>query len=185
MMRAGSGRDLQRGVAVRRFEDLIALGAQAHSQQFADRRLVVDDQDFDRRGAQRPVQRAAPPGSAVGWEDGPRRRAVGGRIVPCMASTKPREIASPSPVPARTGRPFARDGTCRRSSSRSAGGMPCLVDDLQRTTSDRAQPLDRNRGARRRVFGGVVEKIEQHLLEQYGIELEHRQIGGRARTPTG
>src|SRR5436190_5054542 len=30
----------------------------------------------------------------------------------------------------------------------------------------------------RRVFGGVVEQIEQHLLEQYGVEPEHRQIVG-------
>ena len=29
---------------------------------------------------------------------------------------------------------------------------------------------------RRRVFRGIVEEVEQHLLEQHGIEFEHRQI---------
>jgi hypothetical protein len=42
---------LQRHLAVRRFQNLIALRAQPHPQQFADRRLVIDDQDLDRRGA--------------------------------------------------------------------------------------------------------------------------------------
>ena len=31
----------------------------------------------------------------------------------------------------------------------------------------------------RRIFGGVVQQIEQHLLEQHGIDLHHRQIGLR------
>ena len=32
-------------------------------------------------------------------------------------------------------------------------------------------------GAGRRVFRGIVEQIEQHLLEQHRIEPQHRQVG--------
>ena len=28
-----------------------------------------------------------------------------------------------------------------------------------------------------RILGRIVEKVEQHLLEQHGVELQHRQIG--------
>ena len=49
MIRSGfCGEQLQRGLAVRRLEDLVALRAEAHAQQLADRRLVVDHQDFER-----------------------------------------------------------------------------------------------------------------------------------------
>ena len=30
-----------------------------------------------------------------------------------------------------------------------------------------------------RIFGGIVQQIEQHLLEQHRVELQHRQIGGK------
>src|SRR6478609_840900 len=46
-------RGFQRGLAVRRLQDLIALRRQPHPQQFADRRLVVDDQHFDRAALMR------------------------------------------------------------------------------------------------------------------------------------
>jgi hypothetical protein len=41
---------LKRSLGVRRVDGLIALRAQPHAQQFADRRLIVDHQDFERRG---------------------------------------------------------------------------------------------------------------------------------------
>ena len=34
------------------------------------------------------------------------------------------------------------------------------------------------------VFRGVVEQIEQHLLEQHGIERHHRHVGARGRVAT-
>ena len=33
-------------------------------------------------------------------------------------------------------------------------------------------------GAGGRIFRGIVEQVEQHLLEQHGVELDHRQVGG-------
>ena len=59
MIRAGScGQQFQRDLAVGGFEDFIALRAQPHPQQFADRRLVVDDQNLDRRGVHAAVSSA-------------------------------------------------------------------------------------------------------------------------------
>ena len=60
---------LQRGLAVGRVENVVALGGEPHAQQLADRRLVVDDQDLERCGAHAAVSSclAPPPGSAGGW----------------------------------------------------------------------------------------------------------------------
>src|SRR4029078_12190888 len=33
---------------------------------------------------------------------------------------------------------------------------------------------------RRGIFGGVVEQVEEHLLEQHGIDRDHRQVAGEA-----
>ena len=59
-----------------------------------------------------------------------------------------------------------------------------LVEDLQRDRIPVAPALDRDRGVGRRIFGGVVEQIEQHLLEQHGVELQHRQVGGELQLDT-
>ena len=40
------------------------------------------------------------------------------------------------------------------------------------------QRLDADGRAGRRIFRGIVEQVEQHLLEQHGIERQHRQVGG-------
>src|SRR5262249_30179457 len=95
----------QRGLAVRRIEDLVTLRAQPHAQQLADRRLVVDHQHLDWSGAHAAVSStltSAGAGRRI-ENTAPRRSTrLAASIVPCIASTKPREIASPSPVPART-----------------------------------------------------------------------------------
>ena len=98
-------KELERGFAVRRFEDLIAMRVEPHAQELADRRLVIDHQDAERGGVHAAASRR--------W----RSRGIGrlmvkaapvrsvrfaATMVPCIASTKPREIARPSPVPART-----------------------------------------------------------------------------------
>lgn len=54
-----------------------------------------------------------------------------------------------------------------------------LVGDSKHHLITLAAALDRDCGLRRGIFGGIVEQIEQHLLEQHGIELEHREIGGQ------
>ena len=52
-----------------------------------------------------------------------------------------------------------------------------LVDDLQLDRDPFLPAFDAYRRLRRRIFGGVVEEIEQHLLEKNRIKLEHRQVG--------
>src|SRR5947209_19719268 len=49
---------LQRGLAVGGLDHLVALRAQSHAQQFADRRLVVDAKDLYRRGGHAAVSSA-------------------------------------------------------------------------------------------------------------------------------
>ena len=52
MIRSGaSAEKFERGLAVGRFENLIAMRGKPHAQKLADRRLVVDDQDAKRRRA--------------------------------------------------------------------------------------------------------------------------------------
>ncbi len=99
----------ERGLAVGGFQDLVALGAQSHPQQFADRRLIVDDKDLDRRGAHAAVSSASDAagiGSLMVSTAPFRSMRLVAEIVPCIASTKPRDIASPRPVPGRTWSPF-------------------------------------------------------------------------------
>ena len=52
-----------------------------------------------------------------------------------------------------------------------------LVDNLKLDGILFAPALHADRGLRRRIFRGVVEEIEQHLLKQHGIELKHGQVG--------
>src|SRR5262249_37606428 len=96
---------LERGLAVRRLEDLVALGGEAHAQELADGRLIVDHQHLDRGGAHAAVSSglaSAATGSRMGNTAPPRPVRVAAVMVPGIASMNPREIASPSPVPART-----------------------------------------------------------------------------------
>ena len=95
--------------AVRCFDHAIALGTQSHPQQLSDRRLVVDDEHAERGRVHAAVSsRSAPTGTdrrMVNTAPG-RSLRLAAVIVPCIASMKPREIASPRPVPARTWSPF-------------------------------------------------------------------------------
>ena len=61
--------------------------------------------------------------------------------------------------------------------------MPvALVDDLQGDPIPvpRKLLID-DRGVGGRIFGGIVQQIEQHLLEQHRVELQHRQVGGELK----
>ena len=53
-----------------------------------------------------------------------------------------------------------------------------LVDDLDRHALARSARPDIDAAAGRGIFGGVVEDVEQHLLEQDRVEPQHRQVGG-------
>ena len=102
---------LERGLAVRRLQDVVALRAQAHAQQFADGRLVIDHENLERGRAHAAVSSclvAGGTGNLIVKTAPGRSGRFAAVIVPCMASTKPREIARPSPVPARTRSPFSR-----------------------------------------------------------------------------
>src|SRR5262249_25337449 len=95
---------LERRLSVRRLEHLIALRAEPHTQELADRRLVVDYQDPQRRRVHAALSSfwpAAGTGSEIVNAAPARSVRFAAVTVPCIASTKPREIASPSPVPAR------------------------------------------------------------------------------------
>src|SRR5712672_4224029 len=100
-----AGGELERGLAVGGLEDLIALRAQAHPQQLADRRLVIHHQDAERGGAHAALSTfltVTGTGSTIVNTAPGRSERFAAVMVPRMASTKPREIARPSPVPART-----------------------------------------------------------------------------------
>src|SRR5258707_2067434 len=103
------GQQFERDLAVRGFQNLVTLRAQPHPQQLADRRLVVDDKDLDRRSGHAAVSSAAEAagmGNRMVNTAPPRSVRLLAETVPCIASTKPREIASPRPVPGRTWSPF-------------------------------------------------------------------------------
>ena len=103
------GQQLKRNLAVGGLQDLVTLRGQPHPQQLADWRLIVDHQDLDRRAGHAAVSSASDAagiGNRMVSTAPLRSRRLAAEIVPCMASTKPREIASPSPVPGRTWSPF-------------------------------------------------------------------------------
>src|SRR5262249_2863266 len=99
-------KQLESELAIWRFQHLIALRGKAHTEQLADWWLVVHHQDLCGRS---PGHSAAASCSAtagtgkliVNTAPGPSDR-LRATIVPCMASMKPREMAKPRPVPART-----------------------------------------------------------------------------------
>ena len=67
------------------------------------------------------------------------------------------------------GRPLGTRWNLSKTRSSSSGGMPgALVEDLDRDAAVvGARGLDRDRRAVGRVFRGVVEEVDQHLLEQH------------------
>ena len=57
------------------------------------------------------------------------------------------------------------------------GGMPSPSSRICRPALSIAPALDADGRVRRRILGGVVEEIEQHLLEQHGVHRQHREVG--------
>ena len=107
-------------------------------------------------------------------------------IVPPSASTKPRQIASPRPVPARRRSPVgspvellehARDVPRREARP--------LVGDREHDRVAAPAALERDGRARRGVLGGVVEQVDEHLLDNAAkyappgstVTLEGRRCG--------
>ena len=56
------------------------------------------------------------------------------------------------------------------------GNAVAFIEHAQQHRVAAAKGVDADRRFRRRIFRGIVEKIEQHLFEQHGVEFEHRQI---------
>ena len=175
------GEQFERDLAVRRFEHLVALGAKPHAQQLADGRLVVDDQNLQGSGAHAAVTRfrsaagtgrlivnTAPlPIGTVRRDD----RAVHG-LDEAARDRQARARCQRAP-----GRPSAPDRTCRRCAPGPLAGIPSPSSrTCRRTVSCSRQLCNANDGVGGRVFGGIVEEIEQRLLEQHGVDLDHRQI---------
>ena len=188
MTRSGfSLEQLQRGLAVRRLEDLVALRAQSHAQQLADRRLVVDHQNLERGGAHAAVSRLSRLPAGTGRRDGEHgARAVepvGGRD---RAVHGLDEAARDRKAEARAG---AHVIALLRAVELVEDALEVVrrnavafVEDLQvRRNRRRASSRMRIVGAGGRIFRRVVEEVEQHLLEQHRIELEHRQVRRQAR----
>src|SRR5262245_12767185 len=96
---------LKRDAPIWRFKDIIAVRAQAHPKQLANGRLIVNDKDLG-RGSVHPAVSNRPGFVGIGSvmvNTAPLRSVRFAAVtVPCMASMKPREMARPSPVPART-----------------------------------------------------------------------------------
>ena len=168
---------LERRRAVRRLDDLVALRCRARrAEQPADRRLVVDDEDLRERPAVM-AARSPRPRPASRQRDGEdRARAVGAVAGRRSSRPSPRRSRGRSPARARCrrapGRPCARGRTCRNPFQIGRRNARALVEDLQ--TSRTAVGPARAAGsssAGRRVFRGIVEQIEQRLLEQHRVEL--------------
>src|SRR5262249_34076558 len=89
------------------FNDLVALGAKAGTQEASDGRLVVNHEHTQGRGAAHwPIAastgRASVATGKINVKIAPdRSRRFSASIEPPIASIKPRQIATPNPVPAR------------------------------------------------------------------------------------
>ena len=182
------GQLFQRDLAVGGFEDLVALRAQPHPQQLADRRLVVDDEDLYRGGAaDAAVSSSSLSARRHRQADGEYRRLCdprGFRRRSCRAwprqiraISRGRDLCRDAPDP-----PSARDKTCRRRFPGRRRNPAALIRNLEgRSHRLIAPPPARYRDAGGVIFGGVVEHVEQHLFKQDGIERQHRQIGGELK----
>ena len=96
-----------------------------------------------------------------------------------MASMKPREMASPkSGAGANLILLLGAMELVEDAIDLLRRNAATLIDDLQLDGLRLLPALDQHRGLRRCIFGGIVEEIEQHLLEQHRIELEHWQVFG-------
>ena len=100
---------LERDLAIGSFEDVVALRIQSHSEKLADRWFVINNKHLNLVGTHAAVSNGSAPagmGNLIVNRAPPRSPRLVAAIVPCKASMKPREIASPRPVPGRTWSPF-------------------------------------------------------------------------------
>ena len=173
---------VDRAPARRGLQDAVALGPEAGAQQAADRRLVVDHEQGDAARAHSDAFSCCGVTVASGKvmvNTAPEPSArLAASIVPPSASTKPRQIASPSPVPARCRSPLPAAVELVEHALHVSRREPRpLVGDPEHDPVMAPAARDRNGRARRRVLGGVVEQVDQHLLEQHHVEVEHGQVG--------
>ena len=119
--------------------DLVAGAAQHDLQAADDLRLVVDDQDARGRAHRDRLAAAGRDREADRERGAPRPRPDCSTIRPPLASTKPRQIASPRPEPGAGRSPRPRkngSNTC----ARCCGGIPRpLVDHADRDALRRSR----------------------------------------------
>ena len=180
MTRSGRGGEQALGLAAGAgLEHVEALRGEAGAQQPADRRLVVDDEDADGGGAHaacsargpaagRVTVKTAPgPVGAVAGDDGAAHR-----LDEAAADRKAEAGAGAHAVALLHAVELVEDALelVRRDAL-------ALVDDAQ---SDAARAgaagLDPDGRALGGVFRGVVEQVEQHLLEEHRVDVDHRQV---------
>ena len=128
-------------------------------------------------GASPSGQGEAEHGAAPGPVLGPDAPAVGARR--CRGR-------SPAPARCRAARaPSSRGRTSRRSASSSPGGRPgprSATSTSRRRRPRRGRDLDRAPG--RRVLDRVVEQVDQHLLDEDGVDRHQRQVARASRCTT-
>ena len=179
----------------------VALARQRGAEEPADGRLVLDDQ-HDRASA--PVARPRHGSPAAPRSQPSSVRTSGGsaasgrkkrntapppgrdsaRIRPPWASTIPRAMASPRPGPA--ARPGGVAAVELLEDERLLAGReprPAIGDHhVHLAVLDGGRDLDR--ASLGRVLDGVVQNVDEHLLDEEGIEGHQRQVGGQVDVDT-
>ena len=189
--RAGSGPAsaascLQRQLAVGRLQHVVALRCQARCAAAGGSAARRRRQDLDgvrAHAARHPAGRhSAGTGRRMVKTAPGRSVRLPAEIVPPIASTKPRQIARPSPVPApdlvalADAVELVEDALeVRRRNARCPRPSPAA-----RRCHRRPSPAARIESmSGRRVFRGIVEQVEQHLLEQHRVESSIGRSAGK------
>ena len=135
------------------------------------RRVVVARRRAEHREAvdrlrPAPPRAAAPPRTCCPFP--PRSRTC---IVPCIASTRCFESASPSPVPSTpvASAPSRSNGVKSRSSLSAAIPAPGVGDVNAQAVPGRALTGDGHRSAGPVVLHGVRQQVQEHLLQALAI----------------
>src|SRR5262245_25976637 len=173
---------LEGGRAIGGFENLIALRRETHAQEFADGRLIVHVEDFWSSRRHPLAGRLLLRRFRDGKRDGENRPGAVGAVGCRYCAVHRFDEAS-------------RDGETQPGTGTNLVAFPraiefikdalevpwrnavTLIQNLQMDALPLAPTLDGNGRSARSVLCGVVEQIEQHLLEQHRIHHNHGQVG--------
>ena len=130
-------------------------------------------------------RRSLHPRASAGWRaigkltanDVPASRPDCSTIRPPLASTKPRQIASPSPDP-EPALAAAAEERLEHLRAVSAAGSPPLVGHADgRRARDAGAAADPDRRARGRELDRVLDQVREHPLELGRVGPDQRQLG--------